>query len=163
MNPEQVQQMLDDTCNDSSPVSRDEAATLRKLMDETQDVLETDDFSQALNATIEVGFSHLMDIMLQCFLSSSGNDVNSVTGNNIRDGTDDWSSNARDSVDEVSAFSNPNCVRIPLAKLLPEMKKVLAGRQTLEDKQSLVREVLCQDLLNCYSANVYEAFCEEKH
>ena len=136
MNPEQLQQMSDDT---SPPISSGEAATLRKLMDETQDVLETDDFSQALNATVNVGFSHLMDIMLQCFL------------------TDD------DGNEDASSFSNPNCVRIPLAKLLPGMKKVLAGRQTLEEKQSLVREILCQDLLNCYSANVYEAFCEEKN
>ena len=153
MNPNQVQSMLDETTNDSSTVSKNDVKILRKLMDETQDVLETPDFGQALDATVEVGFSHLMDLMLQCFLKSNEG-KSSKTNGSISD-DDDNDSNVH--------FTNPNLVSIPLVKLLPEMKKVLEERQTMEERQSLVREIFSQDLLNCYSANVYEAFCEAKN
>lgn len=156
MNPDHVQQMLDETSNDSSPVSNGDAKVLRKLMDETQDVLETDDFGQALNATVEVGFSHLMDLMLQCFLRT--NEQSTSTNSSTSSSNDGKINNS-----SSGQFTNPNLVSIHLARLLPEMKKVLEGRQTTEEKQSLVREILCQDLLNCYSANVYEAFCEAKN
>lgn len=154
MKPDHVQSMLDESSNDSSPVSNSELRVLHKLVDETQDVLETDDFGKALNATVEVGFSHLMDLMLQCFLRSGSDGTPSKTNGSISD---------YDDSNGTGQFTNPNLVSIPLVKLLPEMKKVLEGRTTTEERQSLVREIFSQDLLNCYSANVYETFCEAKN
>ena len=115
-------------------INAKEAKALETLMKETQDLLETEDFARTLSACIEVGFSHILDLLLNCFVPEANRPCDS--------------------------FSNPHDVRIPLVKVLPLMRHALYSRSSVEDKQSLVRHLLCLDILNCYSANVYEAFCD---
>lgn len=118
-------------------ISAKEAKALETLMKETQDLLETEDFSRTLSACVDVGFSHVLDLLVTCFVPEPS--TPSPTSD---------------------SFSNPNTVQIPLVKVLPLMRQVLYNRTSVEDKQSLVRHLLCLDILNCYSANVYEAFCD---
>lgn len=118
-------------------ISPKEAKALETLMKETQDLLETPDFSRTLSACIDVGFSHILDLLVTCFVPETSSTSQSP-----------------------DSFSNPNAVQIPLVKVLPLMRRVLYDRKSMEEKQSLVRHLLCLDILNCYSANVYEAFCD---
>lgn len=117
-------------------ISGKEVKALETLMKETEDLLETQDFTRTLSACIDVGFSHVLDLLVTCFVPESTPDAGS------------------------SDFLNPNEVQIPLLKLLPLMRKVLYNRVSAEEKQGLVRQLLRLDILNCYSANVYEAFCD---
>lgn len=115
-------------------ISGKEVKALETLMKETEDLLETQDFSRTLDQCVDVGFSHVLDLLFACFVPEPTSDA--------------------------SNFCNPNEVQIPLLKLLPLMRKALYNRVSGEEKQSLVRHLLRLDILNCYSANVYEAFCD---
>jgi len=57
-------------------------------------------------------------------------------------------------------FSNPHAARIPLAKLLPALRSAINDRKKPDEQLVLVRHLLCLDVLNCFAANIYEAFCE---
>ncbi|KAI1278464.1 Peroxisomal biogenesis factor 3 [Halotydeus destructor] len=112
-------------------------AILRKMMTETQDVLETDDFRKVLDASIDIGIDLVMDSMVTCFIKPDKE------------------------LPSESGFVNPNTEKVPLAKLLPLMKLVLDKRITQDgDQLNLVRHLLCLDILNCFSANIYEGFCQ---
>lgn len=116
-------------------ISASEAQALETLIRETQDLLETEDFNRTLKSCIDMGFSYIMDLLVTCFVDES-------------------------SSSQAGSFSNPNTTEIRMAKLLPRMRKLLEERNFEDGSQSLVRHLLCLDILNCYSANVYEAFCD---
>jgi hypothetical protein len=122
----------DDTKTQSNvaPLTTAELEVLKKMMNETQDILESADFRRVLDSSIDVGFSLVMDTLISCY----------VTGEN--------------------GFNNPNEVEIPLAKLLPLIKQVYDDRDVRDEQLALVRHLLCLDILNCFAANIYEAFCE---
>lgn len=127
---------VDNDVNDVK-ISPKEAKALKNLMTETLDLLEMNDFSRVLLSSVDVGFTSIDDSMFSCFVPSM-----------------------TDSVDSQGSFSNPNTVEIKLAKLLPKMHKILSERSSGLEKASLIRHLICLDVLNCYSANVYEAFCD---
>jgi len=163
-----------DACGtSSSPLERDpdgvslgrkEKKILKNLMAETQDLLETDDFSKVLDSSIDVGFEHLLDLLFSCFVSppgkSSALDIPRADAHQETPTPDSGVSEEESS--SSNSFNNPNTVKIPLAKLLPSMRNVLRSRsfEQLSTEDTLVRHLLCLDILNCYSANVYEAFCD---
>ena len=60
-----------------------------------------------------------------------------------------------------SKFSNPNSIQVPLVKLLPQIRNNYLKRKET-DQKALVNHLLCLDVLNCFAANVYEAFCVPK-
>lgn len=139
--PEDIEKMInkedsDDDTTAKTELSAEEIAVLQKMLTETQDILESDDFRRVLDSSIEIGFSLVMDTMLSCFVT----DLNGLNGDN--------------------GFSNPNSVQKPLAKLLPSIKQVFDSRQKNDEQLNLVRHLLCLDILNCFAANIYEAFCE---
>ena len=147
-------------------------------MNETQDLLEQDDFMRTLNQCIEVGFSYLNDQMVTCFtptLSSvdimngsitgpssiSSDSSNSGTSQDVNASSGPLVNGNLESSMSTSglSFTNPNTVQVPLVHLIPRMRQVLYMRDESHNN-SLVRQLLCLDILNCYSANVYEAFCD---
>lgn len=134
-------QQLDDLIkSENSEMSGKEGELIKKMLTETQDILESDDFKQVLEASIEMGFSIILDVLLSCF---------------VREGT----KNSAEGGDE-GAFLNPHEVSLPLGKLLPAFRQTLLDRSNSEENLALVRHLLCLDVLNCFSANIYEAFCE---
>lgn len=146
---EDIEKMADqiDDDNDTTSLaqfSNDEKRILSKMMTETQDILESDDFRRVLDSAIEIGFGLVLDqILITCFVKNSS------------DGLSGGDSNQ---------FVNPSSVQVPLAKLLPSMKTVFDENRKSRTDQSenlnLVRHLLCLDILNCFAANIYEAFCE---
>lgn len=120
-----------------------ESELLRRMVAETQDILESDDFKRVIDSGIDLGFAVLMDVILGCFVR-----------------IDDEKSD-RMSRSEPNGFSNPHSIRIPLAKLLPKIWLSLQERRRPEEKLVLVRHLICLDVLNCFAANIYEAFCQQ--
>lgn len=173
---------LNEGCGSSHPIklsAKDEKA-LETLMNETRDLLEQDDFMRTLNQCIEVGFSYLNDQMVTCFTQtvSPGDIMNgsisgpsSLSSDTSNSGTLAYqdanvssgplvNGNLESSMSTSGlSFTNPNTVQVPLVHLIPRMRQVLYMRDESHNN-SLVRQLLCLDILNCYSANVYEAFCD---
>lgn len=120
----------------SSPSSSNkDNELLQKLLNETQDILESDDLKKVLDAGIDIGFSIVMDLLLGCFVRLA--DEFEKTNN---------------------GFRNPHNIQIPLAKLLPSVRQAIFDRKP-EDRLMMVRHLICLDVLNCFAANIYEAFC----
>lgn len=119
-------------------ISASDAQALETLIRETQDLLETEDFNRTLKCCFDTGFSYIMDLLVSCYV--------------------DEQSSSQD-----GKFSNPSTIEIPMAKLLIMMRPLLYNRNSGDSSQSLVRHLLCLDILNCYSANVYEAFCDSNN
>ena len=184
---------LNEGCGSSHQMklSGKDREALERLMNETQDLLEQDDFMRTLNQCIEVGFSYLNDQMVSCFTSndpmvpcftstvSPPADImnGSVSGPSSLSSDNSNSGGLASQDANVSSgplvngnlessmstsglsFTNPNTVHVPLVHLIPKMRQVLYMRDESHNN-SLVRQLLCLDILNCYSANVYEAFCD---
>lgn len=132
----------DNTSNQEELIlSEADEKMLRKMLAETQDILESDDFKQVLESSIEVGYAILLDSLLGAFIKmetkSNGKEENSV------------------------GFSNPNAIQVPLVKILSQIRNNHLERSPA-DQKLLVNHLLCLDVLNCFAANVYEAFCIPK-
>lgn len=150
------------TTVEASPIklSAKDSKALETLMNETQDLLEHDDFMRTLNRSIEVAFSYLLDQLVTCFTQAEAMN-GSISGPSSMESSSSGTENV--SMTASGLFTNPNLVSLPLAKLLPKMRDVLYNRSKRNKNDSLVRQLLCLDILNCYSANVYEAFCDSKN
>lgn len=134
----------------SSPINQEEESlsaedekALRDMLDETQDILESGDFKQVLESSIEVGYAILLDSLLGAFIKMESK-INSKDDNNHQSG-----------------FSNPNAIQVPLVRILSQIRNNHLERSPA-DQKVLVNHLLCLDVLNCFAANVYEAFCIPK-
>lgn len=114
---------------------------LRNMLAETQDILESDDFKQVLESSIEVGYAILLDSLLGAFIKMETK-LNSKEENS-------------------AGFSNPNAIQVPLVRILSQIRNNHLERSPA-DQNVLVNHLLCLDVLNCFAANVYEAFCMSK-
>src|SRR5688572_14926664 len=87
---------LFDKRNESHILSNTELQLLEKMLIETQDILESDDFKRVLDCGIDVGFSIIMDMILGCFVRID---------------------NEKSSTSNDNGFTNPHSIRIPFVKL----------------------------------------------
>lgn len=124
----------------SGSLSESDEQMLRKMLAETQDILESPDFRHVLESSIEVGYTTLLDTLLGAFIKME-----------IKLNGKEQNSN----------FSNPNAIQVPLVKLLPQIR-INHSKRSEADQKSLVNHLLSLDVLNCFAANVYEAFCAPK-
>lgn len=129
---------LTSVCPDSGPLTGEEEQMLRSMLAETQDILESDDFKHVLESSIELSYAILLDNLLDAFIKME----TKLNGKG----------------ENVSKFSNPNSIQVPLVKLLPQIRNNCLKRKET-DQKVLVNHLLCLDVLNCFAANVYEAFC----
>uniref|UniRef100_A0A6G1SDY0 Peroxisomal biogenesis factor 3 n=1 Tax=Aceria tosichella TaxID=561515 RepID=A0A6G1SDY0_9ACAR len=132
---------LSSVCPDSGPLTSEEEEMLRLMLAETQDILESEDFKHVLESSIEVGYAILLDNLLGAFIKMESK-LNGKT-------------------ETTTNFSNPNSIQVPLVKLLPQIRNNYLQRNE-SDQRTLVNHLLCLDVLNCFAANVYEAFCMPK-
>lgn len=131
---------LASTCPDSGNLNEQDEKVLRDLLAETQDILESEDFKNVLESSIEVGYKILLDNLLGAFIKMESK---------------------LNASGETSNFSNPNAIKVPLVKILPQIRSNYRNREPA-DQKALINHLLCLDVLNCFAANVYEAFCEPK-
>ncbi|RWS27376.1 peroxisomal biogenesis factor 3-like protein [Leptotrombidium deliense] len=139
MDPEKIAHIMNDPnidkdeCSSSSTtLTAKESAIIKKMLAETQDILESNDFKKVLESSIDVGFSVVMDMIVGCFSS----------------------------IGAQNGFTNPHSTEVAFAKLLPLLNKTLINRKKPDDFLTLVNHLVCLDVLNCFAANIYEAFCE---
>ncbi|XP_015792227.1 peroxisomal biogenesis factor 3 [Tetranychus urticae] len=122
----------------SNNLSAKDRAVIEKMLIETEDLLESDDFKKVFIETIDLGYKVMMDLLVVCFLQIETEPGTSGTEN---------------------SFKNPHTQSVPFAKLLPPLNSALKERNKSSDEGlSLVRHLLCTDVLVCFSANIYETF-----
>uniref|UniRef100_A0A8C2Z9K0 Peroxisomal biogenesis factor 3 n=1 Tax=Cyclopterus lumpus TaxID=8103 RepID=A0A8C2Z9K0_CYCLU len=113
-------------------LTENDLATIR-LLNETRDMLDSPDFNTVLNATLNRGFSRLLDNLAEFFRPPPG---------------DSASSFAPDSLSAVS---------LPLAKIIP----IVNGQINYicsETPSHFVQDLLMNDQVKEFAANVYETF-----
>lgn len=120
-------------------LTEDEEATLKKMLDETQDIFENEEFKTVLDVAVNVGFESLLDSILDIFIQLDGKNTTSNTNSK-------------------NHFKNPNASKVLLVKLLPKLRNILLKRKE-HDEKAFVNQLLCLDVLNCFASNVYDAFC----
>ena len=111
-----------------------EVETLNKMVIATRDVLDSQAFRDVFRSTVDIGFYLLYKRLEDC----------------------------------VQAVSKPEDrndpqIRVPFAKLLPEIRKDLheANRSVIDNADSslLVQHFLCSEILGHFTSNIYEEFC----
>jgi PREDICTED: peroxisomal biogenesis factor 3 len=115
--------------------SSQKASIFDKLIVETQDILESDDFNFVLENSINVAYSVVLNLIFESFQQA---------GLNLQ-------SNDGDS------FNDPHTIKLPLAKLIPHFTNALIK---LDQKLLIAKTLLCLEPLNCFAANIYQAFCD---
>lgn len=138
-----------------------------KFVEEMIDIVKSPDFKTVIENCIDIGFSNLFDFIHECFIQFEKQNLTDTT------------SNAVDSI-EKRQFVNPYQINVLLIKILPliwtqihnsllEINFVqksntneFTGKQNTNRNASLVQYLLYSDSLTCFSANIYEAFCNEK-
>lgn len=122
----------------SNNLSAKDRAVIEKMLIETEDLLESDDFKKVFVETIDLGYKVMMDLLVVCFLQ-----IETEPGTSGKE----------------NSFKNPHTQSVPFAKLLPPLNSALKERNKSSDEGlSLVRHLLCTDVLVCFSANIYETF-----
>lgn len=134
-----------------------------KMIDEILDIVRIGDFSKVIGDCTNIGFSNLYDFISECFIKL-GNEPACNGGGHPNE----------QSFLQERQFINPNQIVLPLVKLLPEVWRQLSapvpesGATPCEFNDSkknrnclLVQYLLRSDSLTCFSANIYEAFCNE--
>lgn len=120
----------------SSLSSRD-VETAKKVVQETIDLLENADFKRIIQVTIDVGFSIMKDILFDSFGRLCASQCS-----------------------DSSSFTNLHQAQVPFVKILPEIHHTLKSRaEQQKDQLSILNNLLNLDQVNCFAANVYEAFC----
>jgi len=111
-----------------------DAIIMSRLVGETRDMVETDDFSSVLRVCLESSFDHLLDgVGLNLNPLSPGKEA-----------------------------LNVQCTSLPLAKLIPIMSGMLysiCGNAP----NTFIQDLLLKQQVKDFAANVYEAFSQEEH
>ncbi|XP_037541902.1 peroxisomal biogenesis factor 3 [Nematolebias whitei] len=122
----------DALCDQACGLTENDAMTIR-LLNETRDMLDSPDFSKVLNVCLNRGFSRLLDNLADFFRSPPG---------------DSAPSSAPDSLSVVS---------LPLAKIIPIVNGQINSICS-ETPSHFVQDLLLNDQVKEFAANVYEAF-----
>lgn len=104
---------------------------LQKIIDETADVLASEDCQQIFASVVHSGFAMLADSVTGCYVDSSR--------------------------DKSQQFVNPQDVEVPLAKLIPFLCNLIHV-QCSSQKGELLHNLAHSDTVKLFAANIYEAF-----
>ncbi|XP_060947406.1 peroxisomal biogenesis factor 3 [Limanda limanda] len=127
----------EDTLEDQAcGLTENDLMTIR-LLNETRDMLDSPDFTTVLNACLNRGFSRLLDNLAEFFRPPPG---------------DCSSSAASDSLAAVS---------LPLAKIIPIVNGQI-NTICSETPSHFVQELLLNDQVKEFAANVYDAFSTQE-
>lgn len=158
------QSSIPDDLNTKSRVAG-ELKAYQKMVDEMLDIVKLSDFRKVIENCFNIGFSNLYDFISECFVQFDEQQQESQKSQTPRP------------MVEKRQFINPHQIVIPLLRLLPliwmkvnstqeEEPSPANGSMEFTDRQKnrnalLVQYLLCSDSLTCFTANIYEAFCNE--
>ncbi|XP_076175877.1 peroxisomal biogenesis factor 3 [Ptiloglossa arizonensis] len=145
---------------------KDEQETvLSKLINETLDLLESEEVQNLTQSNIRSGFSLLVDHISAFFTGpptiengKTPNDI-SVPGTSSQNHMSWKEKNSTEVSYHASSFININKVSIPMAKIIPIINGQVPDKPMPKDFQSdLLQRFVTNNELKILGANIYEAF-----
>ncbi|KAG7166482.1 peroxisomal biogenesis factor 3-like [Homarus americanus] len=140
---------------------------LYNMLIETDDIIDSEDFSTVVDTLIQHGFNHLLDRMAdfyplpksqQGFCGSNENWVDNVSRDILPNvSTSEVDSFPLTQITPTHSTSFSNNSSLPVAKLVPLLSGVVHGALSPTPGQ-LLQKILTVDKLDSLGANVYEAF-----
>ncbi len=129
------------------PIS--EQAVLSRLMRETQELIDCNDFLGVYKACLDSAFSSLLDLLAEHFHR---------VGRGVTD------SGVAGSVAESHCERHVNIydVRIPFAKVVPLVDNVANGLLTSDADSQFNRDLFNTDVLKAFSRNIYDTFSRKE-
>lgn len=129
---------------------------LLKLLNETLDLLESEEVQNLTQSNVRKGFSLLMDRIATFFDGLPTTENSKAVQNGISvPGT----SNQNNINHYSSTFTNINRVSMPMAKIIPIINGQIPDKQTSNDFQNdLLQYLITNNELKTLGANIYEAF-----
>lgn len=117
----------------SGPSVDNSSTTLHKMLLETRDVIETEDFGRILTEGIELGFSSAIDRVSESMMSANQGE-----------------------------FVNPHQMAVPVAKIIPALHSHYKTYDNCSgsDKNSFLQQLLQLEKSKAFAANIYEAFSQ---
>ncbi|XP_029052249.1 peroxisomal biogenesis factor 3 [Osmia lignaria lignaria] len=148
------------TCED------DQEPIVSKLINETLDLLESEEVQNLTQSNIRSGFSLLVDHISAFFVGSptmeNGKTVQngfSVPGTSSQN-HNNWKDNNDISANyDSNSFVNINKISMPMAKIIPIVNGQVPDKPTAKDFQTdLLQQLVTNSELKTLGANIYEAF-----
>lgn len=130
-----------------------EVQTLFNIMAETSDLMESDEVASLMRSCVSQSFAAVVDKLAEQF--SPVTSLDPVPGPSSEQEATAWTAAMNGTVNKAS-FVHPSNVTLPLAKLIPVVNK-LTEVSTLK-KDLWVYQLIRNDLVKVFGANVYEAF-----
>lgn len=111
-----------------------DGVTLGKILNETRDVINSEDFQRVFMVTVDTGYTHLSDWLAGFFVDCGK-----------RDGG--------------VSFVNPHAVAVPLAKIIPALNNLVFNQCSVQPGQ-LPQMLLQLETVKLFAGNIYEAFSQ---
>lgn len=143
-----------------------EIEILQKMLLDTLDVLESDEFNEILEGSITSSFSIVIDKIAEFYFQSSGN-KNKNQLNGVSNGPS-TSKSADLLKNQNSDLVNINSIGLPLAKILPIVNGLTtllpsSDSSNIKNKKNLAATLLTMQIVNqnlkTMGLNVYEVYC----
>jgi len=137
---------------DVRSLQEQEVQQLHSIMAETVDLIESDEAASLMRSCISQSFGAIVDKLADQFAPVSS--VVPVAGPSSEQEASAWASAMNGSV-RKNSFVHPSSLTMPLAKLIPIVNKLT---EPPLKKDFWVQQLIRNDLVKVFGANVYEAF-----
>lgn len=138
---------------DVSGLQEEEVNQLYSILSETIDLLESDEAVSLMRSCVSQSFAAVVDKLADQFAPAG--QIEPVPGPSNDEIANAWTSAVNGSAKRTS-FVHPNSVTLPLAKLIPVVNKLT--EVTPQKKDLWMYQLIRNDLVKTFGANVYEAF-----
>ena len=138
---------------DVGNLQEQEVHQLHSIIAETVDLMESDEVLSLMRSCISQSFAAVVDKLADQF--APANSIEPVAGPSSEHEANASISPMNGSL-KKSSFIHPSTVTMPLAKLIPIVNQLT--EQSLLKKDLWVKQVIRNDLVKVFGANVYEAF-----
>lgn len=128
------------------------------LLNDAQDVIETDDFRAVLKASVQLGFRIIKDFVEKCIAAMPSPSSDGVGGPSI--GGLSSSNLARQSTIQASnqCIQDLSSKTVNSNTLFNKMILSKCSQKDPDTRLQLARNLINLDVLNCFATNIYEAF-----
>lgn len=124
-----IQDDVKDSIESSTPNDHVDDVLYQKLLNETKDIFESDDWKDVTTQTVESAFNHVLDGMLDHFSSNQTH----------------------------QQFCNPNDLTLPMAKVIPIFVGLMNSLY-VDRAEQFASYLLFSENQKTFGANIYEAF-----
>ncbi|KAE8739497.1 hypothetical protein FOCC_FOCC014993 [Frankliniella occidentalis] len=143
---------------DTENLQDQEIQQLFSIMSETVDLLDSDEVASLTRSCVSQSFAAVVDKLAEQFAPVSS--VEPIPGPSNEQIANSWATALNNGANKNNSFIHPSNVTIPLAKLIPIVSKLT--KQYPNKKDLWIFQLVRNDLVKVFGANVYEAFGQKE-